>query len=247
MTQPQTEQKQPTTAAGGFSAEQTTEDALKTAVAAAVAAWLAGSATAILSGTVPDLSMMLDSSRYISDAVARMGRTLRETWASVYARTGTDMRSYIDTYLQELPFRLDGLSKLAWRRAATALADAQAGFDDLDAMRARVRASLDPALYGGYIDRVAASEASISVNGARHQVAMNAYERGATVSKTWKTRDDARVRHTHQEAEDQTVPFTTPFVVGGWPMQHPGDPTAPASETANCRCIAKYHVSGGRR
>ncbi len=47
---------------------------------------------------------------------------------------------------------------------------------------------------------------------------------------------DARTRHTHDVADGQTVSFTDPFIVGGFPLAFPGDPTGPPSETVNCRC-----------
>lgn len=55
--------------------------------------------------------------------------------------------------------------------------------------------------------------------------------------KRWVTRQDDRVRHTHREANGQTVPVGDPFVVGGFRLQYPGDRAAELGETANCRCV----------
>ncbi|QDH93071.1 MuF-like minor capsid protein [Microbacterium phage Margaery] len=55
--------------------------------------------------------------------------------------------------------------------------------------------------------------------------------------KMWVTRRDERVRHAHVAADGQTVPTDAPFNVGGYPMMHPGDRSAPAALTINCRCI----------
>ncbi|QHB37149.1 MuF-like minor capsid protein [Microbacterium phage Terij] len=55
--------------------------------------------------------------------------------------------------------------------------------------------------------------------------------------KMWVTRRDERVRHAHVAADTQTVPTEQPFMVGGYPMMHPGDRSAPAALTINCRCI----------
>lgn len=52
----------------------------------------------------------------------------------------------------------------------------------------------------------------------------------------WLATSDRRTRRDHHSADGQIRPFGVPFLVGGFPMLHPGDPTAPASETANCRC-----------
>lgn len=54
--------------------------------------------------------------------------------------------------------------------------------------------------------------------------------------KEWVTQHDSRVRSSHVAADGQVVPVLSPFVVGGYPMQVPGDPVAPLSETINCRC-----------
>lgn len=54
--------------------------------------------------------------------------------------------------------------------------------------------------------------------------------------KRWCSQDDPRVRPSHAAADGQTVPVSQNFTVAGYLMSAPGDPAAPASETANCRC-----------
>jgi hypothetical protein len=56
--------------------------------------------------------------------------------------------------------------------------------------------------------------------------------------KMWVTRRDERVRETHSAADGQRVRVDEPFTVGGYPLMHPGDRSAPARETVNCRCVA---------
>lgn len=232
--------------ASSFDAQDATEKALRRTFAQAVAGWLAASKAAIMSGgRVPDLSMMHTSAQFVADTVARVRDTLHQVWLRAFARTGLDMRSSIDAYLMGLPYRLDGLAKLANRRASRALAQAVAS-GDVDKMRAAVAAALGDVEYDAYVSRLSQSEASISVNAARHDIAMSAYRQGAHIDKVWITRLDDRVRHNHRDAEGQEVPFGAPFWVGGHPMQHPGDPTAPISETANCRCRAAYVIRGQR-
>lgn len=55
--------------------------------------------------------------------------------------------------------------------------------------------------------------------------------------KRWVTVRDARVRPTHHAVDGTAVRVGEAFIVGGYAMQGPGDPSAPASERANCRCI----------
>jgi uncharacterized protein with gpF-like domain len=59
---------------------------------------------------------------------------------------------------------------------------------------------------------------------------------GRQLFKRWDSRHDDRVRGDHRDADGQTVPIWSPFMVGGFPMQFPGDPSAPADEVINCRC-----------
>lgn len=229
-----------------FSAEDATETALQEAFTAATAAWLSATAAAILAaGTVPNLSMMLSPAAFTAYAMPRIRQALSDVWLRVYARTGTDLRGHIEGYLASLPNRLGGLAQLANNRAAQALQEALSS-GDVEKIRQAVQDALDPSAYTGYVNRLAQSEAAISVNSARHELATAAYREGVRIDKTWRTRRDARVRHTHAAAEGQTVPFVAPFFVGGIPMQHPGDPTAPVEEVVNCRCQVAYRLHRGR-
>ena len=54
--------------------------------------------------------------------------------------------------------------------------------------------------------------------------------------KTWLSQRDGRVRPSHIVADGQVVDVAEPFLVGNALMQHPGDPSGPASEVVNCRC-----------
>lgn len=55
--------------------------------------------------------------------------------------------------------------------------------------------------------------------------------------KRWVTKHDAKVRETHAEAEGQTVALDEPFYVGGYPLMHPGERSAPPAIVINCRCV----------
>lgn len=69
-------------------------------------------------------------------------------------------------------------------------------------------------------------------------------------AKEWLTAKDERVRPLHVEADGQTVGVTEKFVVGGFLMDFPGDPTAPPHLICNCRCtimpvVAKEAITPG--
>lgn len=65
------------------------------------------------------------------------------------------------------------------------------------------------------------------------------------VEKIWRSMDDYRVRPTHTEADGQVAKRGVGFTVGGHRMAHPGDPRAPASEWANCRCRVAFRRADG--
>lgn len=60
------------------------------------------------------------------------------------------------------------------------------------------------------------------------------------LQKEWVSVEDSRTRHTHDEADGQTVPIDAFYNIGGVPMQYPGDPSAPPGEIINCRCVQVF-------
>lgn len=62
--------------------------------------------------------------------------------------------------------------------------------------------------------------------------------------KRWLATEDQRTRPDHREADGQVQPFSQPFIVGGFAMMHPHDPTAPAKEVVNCRCVELLEPAG---
>lgn len=54
--------------------------------------------------------------------------------------------------------------------------------------------------------------------------------------KRWVATDDELTRLTHYDADNDMVPEWDYFMVGGFPLDHPGDVTGPPQEVMNCRC-----------
>jgi SPP1 gp7 family putative phage head morphogenesis protein len=62
------------------------------------------------------------------------------------------------------------------------------------------------------------------------------------MDKTWSAARDERTRKSHHLAHGQTVDLDDAFTVGGVRMIAPGDPSAPAKETVNCRCSMTFKI-----
>lgn len=63
-----------------------------------------------------------------------------------------------------------------------------------------------------------------------------AYQQVGVKKKRWLSAEDSRVRPTHARANGQTVGINAKFEVGSSSLDYPGDLSAPAKETINCRC-----------
>lgn len=98
-------------------------------------------------------------------------------------------------------------------------------------------------------NQVAQTEGDRWVQASTLQAAFNLQRRtGVRYEKTWVSRDDDRVRFTHQVADGQTRPVNVPFIVGGVEMMYPKDPSAPPQEVVNCRCGMRIKpMEAGRR
>ncbi|QKW06939.1 hypothetical protein HUT18_11575 [Streptomyces sp. NA04227] len=124
----------------------------------------------------------------------------------------------------------------ATRRELAAGLDAGETIDQLRARLrdafARDRAQLGP----GREHRVAATEATRAWNTATLEAARATTGPGRALVKQWITRNNVRVRDSHDQVDGQLRLLDETFTVGGVQMQAPGDPTAPASLVVNCRC-----------
>jgi len=94
--------------------------------------------------------------------------------------------------------------------------------------------------------RIAATEATRAFNAGTLAAAQALTGPDRPLVKQWVTRNDERVRIAHRDANAQLQLIDDPFDVGGTPMQYPGDPTAPADLTINCRCIMRTAVASER-
>lgn len=92
-------------------------------------------------------------------------------------------------------------------------------------------------------DTIARTESLASLNAGQEQAFQQAVDDGLvkedTVSRTWRTAGDDRVRESHAELEGETVRMDEPFSNG---LMFPGDPAGPPEEVINCRCVLEVNV-----
>ena len=84
---------------------------------------------------------------------------------------------------------------------------------------------------------IAKTETMAALNQSGVEAMYQAIDAGAvkveTVTKVWHTARDPRVRDSHAALDRESVGIGAAFSNG---LAYPGDPSAPASETVNCRC-----------
>lgn len=95
----------------------------------------------------------------------------------------------------------------------------------------------------------AVRNARTAMTGAQNAGRQEAYGRaekmGLPIKKCWVATKDGRTRHEHGAADGQTVGLTEPFIIGGYKMQYPGEPSAPGHLVYNCRCTTRTVESDG--
>jgi HK97 family phage portal protein len=83
---------------------------------------------------------------------------------------------------------------------------------------------------------IARTEVISAYNGAGTAVAA-AYGPDVVGGREWVATRDSRTRDTHAARDGEVVTMTETFSGG---LAYPGDPSAPAGETVNCRCTVAY-------
>lgn len=95
-------------------------------------------------------------------------------------------------------------------------------------------------------EKIARTESLSALHQAKMEALRQAVEKGldpSTITLTWHTAGDKRVRHTHQGMNGQTVKYGEKFTSpSGAKLAHPGDPSAPAAEIISCRCTVSEKI-----
>jgi len=139
-----------------------------------------------------------------------------------------------DEFLATVDNRLVGIGDTAFQDSQEALRQAiDEGLSvpkQADAVRRQLAIGIRRATM------IARTEAGAAIGAADQAVGEEYAKEGWTVTKEWLATSDTRTREDHRNADGQKVPIDHAFIVGGVSMMHPGDPSAPADQTIQCRC-----------
>lgn len=142
-----------------------------------------------------------------------------------------------EQYLLQAKNRLVAIGDELWFNARQQLAEGIAAGESQPELAQRVRDAV------GVTTPSARVIARTESHGARNVAAVATlqrfeaqYAKPGIMRKQWQATEDERTRHTHDEADGQTVAFADPFIVGGFSLAFPGDPAGPPQEVINCRC-----------
>lgn len=113
--------------------------------------------------------------------------------------------------------------------------------DSIPNLAKRIQSTVEREAYKA--TRIARTETTRIVNGAKQDVAEKGTQLGFTMLKRWiATKEPGRTRDEHLEADGQIVPADKPFIVGGEELMYPGDPNGSPWNTVNCRCTMITYV-----
>lgn len=93
---------------------------------------------------------------------------------------------------------------------------------------------------------IARTQTSGAVGTGRHE----GFRSSGIELKTWSSSRDAHVRESHREAEakyEGGIPIDSFFELAGGRVLFPGDPSGPAGEIINCRCIELVKKAAGKQ
>lgn len=150
----------------------------------------------------------------------------------------TDQPLDVESYLQQAVNRLVGIGNELWFNARASLAEGIALGESQPKLAQRIRDALGVTQPRARV--IARTESHGARNFAAHMT-MQRFESAygvppGVMRKEWQATEDTRTRHTHDVADGQVVGFSEPFIVGGFALAFPGDPTGPPQEVINCRC-----------
>lgn len=198
-------------------------------------------------GRLPDLDLWPDPAVWtgaVEDYVMPVMRLLYRDWRVHTVDVPTpdeDLEQAWRAYRARVIGRLtDGtITSAAVDRVRKVIERGLADDQSPEVITAAVDAMLDRVIP---VDRLAGTETIAVVNSAQWDAYLAVAALGADVSRTWRTREDPRVRADHAAVDGVVRDVTEAFPVGGEMLLYPGDPSGSPGQVINCRCWLDYHV-----
>lgn len=151
-----------------------------------------------------------------------------------------DRRVFVSQYLADVVNRLVRIPDEVHDLVAGQIAQGAALGEGIPKIRDRVDnilSTTDSPRWPNRATVIARTETLGALNAGRFDAfRAEAEDFGIELEKIWLATEDSRTRPTHNAADLQRVPLETPFVVGGFSLMFPGDPTGPPQEVIQCRC-----------
>lgn len=136
--------------------------------------------------------------------------------------------------------RMVRFSDSLWLDARRRISEGIASGASIEEMKNQLWRDFGPdGVYEQRAEVVARTEVHAAVN-AGHEEGMALLGEHGPRFKEWLATSDGRTRPTHAAADGQAVPRDSAFVVGGARLKFPGDPSGPAEEVIQCRCVVLY-------
>lgn len=246
----------------------THERAIRRAFWAELSGWLTETAAVVLRGGAmpsPDaVWARVPAWREAVDLVIR-GEILKAMGVAFTRLLGAafrwEQRAFVSAYLAEVRNRLvrvpDEVFDLIRHELVTGI-NLGEGIPEL---RARIDSVLSTTGSDRWPNRatvIARTETIGALNAGRFDAfnALAAEEPETRFERLWLATDDHRTRATHGRgtvlptgetiagADGQRVPLGQPFIVGGFELRFPGDPSGPPQEVIQCRCTALLVEAG---
>lgn len=218
----------------------------------ALSSWLVATARRVLRGPVPEPEAIFAQAPAWESAVGRIIETailpvMGWAYAEIFGE-GYEWRDRpnVITYLAGVKNRMVRTPEEVFDLVAGQIAAGVTLGEGIPELAERVDEVLSTTKTERWPNRavvVARTEALGALNGSRAD-AFEAFaeedEGDVEYERMWLATIDHRTRPTHgrppRGADGQRVGIGEPFMVGGFPLMFPGDPSGPAQEVIQCRC-----------
>lgn len=194
-----------------------------------------------------DPNQVLSAERWKAEVEGDVSQTVLHLFQATAAKVGEQAGAGGPTLLFDAPEvqdairarvqRIMGTTERRAEQVRQVIMDADASEADLDEIVRRVAGTYEQRQI--WASGASRNEVTPAVNTA---MLLEAAKTGLT-TKTWLSSRDDRVRftHTHEGGGDgQDAVLFRPFLIGGFPLMFPGDPTGPPQEVRNCRCVMTF-------